>query len=56
MSFHTYISAYYSKKVRSKKTETFSLKEDHENKDPFAWEFFVHILSLISVNTTEGQM
>ena len=30
--------------------ETFSLK------DPFAWEFFVRILSLISVNTTEGQM
>ena len=34
MSFHTYISAYYSKKVRSKKTEMFSLR------DPFAWEFF----------------
>ena len=30
--------------------ETFSLK------DPFAWEFFVRILSLISINTTEGQM
>ena len=30
--------------------ETFSLK------DPFAWEFFVLILSLISVNTTAGQM
>ena len=30
--------------------EMFSLK------DPFAWEFFVRILSLISVNTTEGHM
>ena len=30
--------------------ETFSLK------DPFTWEFFVRILSLISVNTTEGHM
>ena len=30
--------------------ETFSLK------DPFTWEFFVRILSLISVNKTEGQM
>ena len=33
-----------------KEKQTFSLK------DPFAWEFFVRILSLISVNTTEGHM
>ena len=30
--------------------EMFSLK------DPIAWEFFVRILSLIYVNTTEGHM
>ena len=30
--------------------EMFSLQ------DPFAWEFFVRMLNLISVNTTEGQM
>ena len=50
MSSHTYISAALKQEGAIKKTEMFSLK------DPFAWEFFVRILSLISVNTTEGQM
>ena len=41
---------YIARRYDQKKTETFSLK------DPFAWEFFVHLLSLISVSTTEGHM